>query len=173
VQKALARLIFWCGGGSFEATVLPLLVYEKARDHFDGEARLKYVRWCLRYIARHARIQPEYFEHATVREIEREVSETSEMLRDEMAHAKKAAKELYVRYVAFPPYHFPWVPECPEPPYMYNKPYDVRYFFMRNVQIAEYCDVVVAFIPKGVESKGSMHTIREAKKRGKDTLIIN
>ncbi len=93
MQKALARLIFWCGGGPFEATVLPLLVYEKARDHFDGEARLKYVRWCLRYIARHARIQPEYFERATVREIEREVSETSEMLRDEMAHAKKAAKE--------------------------------------------------------------------------------
>jgi len=51
------------------------------------------VRWCLRYIARHARIQPDHFEGATVREIEREVSETSEMLRDEMASAKKAAKD--------------------------------------------------------------------------------
>ena len=93
MQKALARLIFWCGGGTYEATVLPLIVLEKARDHFDGEARLKYVRWCLRYIARHARIQPDHFEGATVREIEREVSETSEMLRDEMANAKKAAKD--------------------------------------------------------------------------------
>ena len=46
--------------------MVPLLVYEKARDHFDG---------------------------ATVREIEREVSETSDMLRDEMANAKKAAKD--------------------------------------------------------------------------------
>lgn len=73
--------------------MVPLLVYDKARDHFDGEARLKYVRWCLRYIARHARIQPDYFEEATVREVEREVSETSEMLRDEMANAKKAAKD--------------------------------------------------------------------------------
>lgn len=73
--------------------MVPLLVYEKARDHFDGEARLKYVRWCLRYIARHARIQPAHFDGATVREIEREVSETSDMLRDEMANAKKAAKD--------------------------------------------------------------------------------
>lgn len=88
-------------------------------------------------------------------------------------YAKKFAKELGVKYVAFPPLHYRWVPECPEPAYMYNKEYKPQYFFLRNIQIAEYSDVIAAFIPRGVESKGTMHTIKEAQKRGKPTQIIN
>lgn len=87
-------------------------------------------------------------------------------------YAKQYAKELDVRYVAFPPLHYRWVPECPEPPYMYGKEYKAQYFYMRDVQIATYSDVVVAFIPKGVESKGTMHTVNAAKKLGKPTQII-
>lgn len=57
----------------------------------DPEAREKFARWCLRYIARHARIQPGYFAGATLREVMREMTETSEQLADEMKRARATA----------------------------------------------------------------------------------
>jgi len=41
------------------------------------------------------------------------------------------------------------------------------------VQIAIHSEYVVAFIPRGIDSKGSMSTINYAKKFGKNTLVIN
>lgn|GEM_PF-969532 len=88
--------------------------------------------------------------------------------------AKKAALELEVNYVEFPPQHFEYNQYCQNngvPKYMYNKPYHVRYFFMRNSQIAEYSDFVVGFIPKGFPSKGTRDTLRKAEKLGKKIII--
>ena len=88
--------------------------------------------------------------------------------------AKKAALDLNVEYIEFPPYHFEYNQYCQGngiPRYMYNKPYHVRYFFMRNAQIAEFSDFIVAFIPKGKKSNGTMDTVKKAEKLGKKVLI--
>ena len=46
----------------------------------------------------------------------------------------------------------------------YGKPYNIKNFFARNKIIAAYSHYVVAFVPRGVESKGSSTTISYAKK---------
>jgi predicted Rossmann fold nucleotide-binding protein DprA/Smf involved in DNA uptake len=90
------------------------------------------------------------------------------------AYAKKAALELEIRYVEFPPAHEPYNSHCHLPAYRYGKPYHVGNYFQRNRQIAEYSDVVVAFIPNdGNGSKGTMSTINHAKKLNKPTTIID
>lgn len=88
-------------------------------------------------------------------------------------YAKECALELGVKYVEFPPIHEQYNMYCPEQPYLYNKPYHVRNFFMRNKQIAMYSDKVVAFIPKGHVSNGTNNTLMWADKLGKPSVIIN
>ena len=88
-------------------------------------------------------------------------------------YAKEAALKLGVKYAEFPPVHKPWNAYCPEPAFLYNQPYHVRYFFMRNRQIAEYSDRVFAFIPKGHVSNGTNNTLDWAKKLGKQSIVIN
>ena len=53
------------------------------------------------------------------------------------------------------------------------KIYYVSNYFNRNKQIAEYSDIIVAFIPDGVESRGTMNTIEYAKKEKKMIKIID
>jgi len=88
-------------------------------------------------------------------------------------YAKKYALELGLQYQEFPPFHETWNIYCPKDKRDYGKPYNVKNFFARNKIIAAYSDYVVAFIPRGVESKGSMSTISYAKKFGKKHLVIN
>ena len=78
-------------------------------------------------------------------------------------YAKKFALEFNVKYVEFPPSHYSWNMHCKLPATKYNKPYYVSNYFKRNKQIAEYSDIIVAFIPDGVESRGTMNTIEYAK----------
>ena len=87
-------------------------------------------------------------------------------------YAKKFALELDMKYVEFPPAHYNWNMHCKLAPTKYNKPYYVTNYFKRNKQIAEYSDIIVAFIPDGVESKGTMNTIEHAKKQKKLIQII-
>ena len=87
-------------------------------------------------------------------------------------YAKKFALELDMKYVEFPPAHYNWNMHCKLPATKYNKPYYVTNYFKRNKQIAEYSDIIVAFIPDGVESKGTMNTIEHAKKEKKLIKII-
>lgn len=89
------------------------------------------------------------------------------------SYAKKYALELNVKYVEFPPLHNRPSVYCPEPDYLYNKEYNVRHFFMRNKQIANYSDKIVAFIPKGHVSNGTNDTLKHAKKLEKPYIIIN
>ena len=88
-------------------------------------------------------------------------------------YAKKYALELGLQYQEFPPFHETWNIYCPKDKRDYGRPYSVKNFFARNKIIAAYSDYVVAFIPRGVESKGSMSTIGYAKKFGKKHLVID
>ena len=78
-----------------------------------------------------------------------------------------------MKYVEFPPSHYSWNMHCKLPATKYNKPYYVSNYFKRNKQIAEYSDIIVAFIPKGVESRGTMNTVEYAKKEKKLVKIID
>jgi len=82
-------------------------------------------------------------------------------------YAKKFALEFGMKYVEFPPAHYSWNMHCKLPATKYNKPYYVTNYFKRNKQIAEYSDIIVAFIQKGVESRGTMNTIHHAEKQKK------
>ena len=86
--------------------------------------------------------------------------------------AKKYALEFDMKYVEFPPTHYNWNMHCKLPASQYDRPYYVTNFFKRNKQIAEYSDIIVAFIPDGVESRGTMNTIEHAKKEKKLIQII-
>jgi len=76
-------------------------------------------------------------------------------------------------YVEFPPSHYSWNMHCKLPATKYSKPYYVSNYFKRNKQIAEYSNIVIAFIPDGVESRGTMSTIEYAIKEKKLTKILN
>ena len=51
----------------------------------------------------------------------------------------------------------------------WKKQYEVHH---RNMLIARDCDVMMAFILNGIESKGSMSAIKKAKKLNKPVTII-
>ena len=87
--------------------------------------------------------------------------------------AKKFALEFDMKYVEFPPSHYSHNMHCKLPATEYNKPYYVSNFFKRNKQIAEYSNIIVAFIPEGVESRGTMDTVGHAEKLKKLIKIIN
>ena len=88
-------------------------------------------------------------------------------------YVKKFALEFDMSYVEFPPSHYSWNMHCKLPATKYNKPYYVSNYFKRNKQIAEYSNIVIAFIPDGVESRGTMSTIQYAIKEKKLTKILN
>ncbi len=87
--------------------------------------------------------------------------------------AKKYALEFDMKYVEFPPSHYNWNMHCKLPATKYNKPYYVSNFFKRNKQLADYCDIIVAFMPNGQETSGTMHTVKYAQKKKKLVKIIN
>ena len=88
-------------------------------------------------------------------------------------YAKKYAIEFGLQYEEYPPVHVSHNLYCPLHKRNYGKPYNVRNFFARNKQIAIYSEYVVAFIPRGIESRGSMSTINYAKGFDKKTLVID
>ena len=87
--------------------------------------------------------------------------------------AKKCALEFDMIYVEFPPVHYSHNIHCKLSAKHYNKPYYVTNYFKRNKQIAEYSNIIVAFIPDGVESKGTMNTVSHARELKKLVKIIN
>ena len=87
--------------------------------------------------------------------------------------AKKYEREFGLKYVEFPPSHYSWNMHCKLPATEYKKPYYVSNYFKRNKQIAEYSDIIVAFIQPGVESRGTLDTINHAEKKKKLVKIIN
>ena len=88
-------------------------------------------------------------------------------------YAKKYALELGLQYEEYPPFHEVHNLYCTLPSSRYNKPFSMRNFFARNKIIAGTCDMVVGFIPEGVEARGTMSTIKYAEKMNKKTIIIH
>ena len=88
-------------------------------------------------------------------------------------YAKKFALEFDLDYIEFPPAHYNYNIHCKLSAKHYNKPYYVTNYFKRNKQIAEYSDIIVAFIQKGVKSRGTMNTIHYAEKLKKLIKIVN
>ena len=87
-------------------------------------------------------------------------------------YAKKYALELGLQYEEYPPFHEVHNLYCVLPEHCFGKPFNMKYFFVRNKQIAQSSDIVVAFIPEGHKSNGSESTIKYAKKFNKKVLII-
>ena len=88
-------------------------------------------------------------------------------------YAKKFTLEFDMKYVEFPPAHYSWNMHCKLPATEYNKQYYVTNYFKRNKQIAEYSDIIVAFIQKGVKSRGTMNTIHYDEKLKKLVQILD
>ena len=88
-------------------------------------------------------------------------------------YAKKYALEFDMKYVEFPPSHESYNMHCILPKYKYGKPYAVWHFFERNKEIAKYSDKIIAFIPDGIKSNGTMNTIEHAQKMKKKVVILN
>ena len=88
-------------------------------------------------------------------------------------YAKKYALELGLQYEEYPPAHFPHNLYCTLPESRYGKPYSPKNYHVRNKIIAGTSDVIVAFVPRGEQSNGTMSTINYAKKFEKKYVIIN
>ena len=88
-------------------------------------------------------------------------------------YAKKYALEFDTKYSEFPPAHYSHNMHCILPKYRYGKTFYISNYHKRNSQIAEHCDVMVAFIPKGIISKGTESVLNEAKENQKKYVIIN
>ena len=88
-------------------------------------------------------------------------------------YAKKFSLEFDIRYVEFPPQHYSHNIHCVKESFNYGKPYAVWNYFKRNKEIVEYSDKIVAFIPDGVKSNGTMNTIEHAEKLNKKSIIID
>ena len=88
-------------------------------------------------------------------------------------YAKKFSLEFDIKYVEFPPQHYSHNIHCVKESFNYGKPYAVWNYFKRNKEIVEYSDKIVAFIPDGVKSNGTMNTIEHAEKLNKKSIIID
>lgn len=76
--------------------------------------------------------------------------------------AREWAVKSGVDFILFKPYHLL------DNSVMYNP----RYYFVRNKQIVDNADSVVAFLDTSVPSNGTKDVIKYARKRGKPLLII-
>jgi len=88
-------------------------------------------------------------------------------------YAKKYALELGAQYREYPPFHEVHNLYCVLPENCYSKPYNVKYFFVRNKQIAQNSDIVVGFIPEGIKSDGTLSTLKYAKQFNKKVMVID
>jgi predicted Rossmann fold nucleotide-binding protein DprA/Smf involved in DNA uptake len=87
--------------------------------------------------------------------------------------ARKYALEFGIKYKEFNPAHTTKNLYSAMSDTYYNKPYHVSQFHHRNMLIARDCDVMMAFIPNGDSSNGSMSAIKNAKKLNKRVTIIS
>ena len=83
------------------------------------------------------------------------------------SYAKKYALELGLQYEEYPPFHEVHNLYCTMPESRYDKPFSMKNFFARNKIIAGTSDVIVGFIPEGVEARGTMNVLEYAKKLNK------
>ena len=88
-------------------------------------------------------------------------------------YAKKYALEFDVKYSEFQPVHYTYNQHCVLESYKYGRPYAAWHYHDRNKEIAEYSDVMAAFIPKNTISKGTESALKQAIKKEKKYCIIS
>jgi hypothetical protein len=88
-------------------------------------------------------------------------------------YAKKYAIEFDVKYSEFPPRHYQYNQHCVFESFKYGRPYAAWHYHDRNKEIAEYTDVMAAFIPKDTTSKGTESALKQAIKKEKKYCIIS
>lgn len=89
------------------------------------------------------------------------------------AMAKKYALEFECYYREFNPSHTNKNLYSAMNEAFYGKPYTPKNFFHRNKLLAKASDYIIAFIPEGQKSPGTLHTIREAHKLNKKIVIVS
>lgn len=87
--------------------------------------------------------------------------------------AKEIALEKGLKYKEYNPAHTVYNKYSGKPKNWYGKQYYVGNYFERNTFIAEDSDFLLAFIPLGATSNGTMDTVSKAKKLNKAFKIIN
>jgi len=87
--------------------------------------------------------------------------------------ARKYSLEFGIKYKEFNPAHTIKNLHSAMSETYYGKPYHVSQFHHRNMLIAKDCDVMIAFIPNGADSNGSMSAIKNAKKLSKPVTIVS
>ena len=87
--------------------------------------------------------------------------------------ARKFALEFGINYKEFNPAHTTKNLYSAMSDNYYNKTYHVSQFHHRNILIARDCDVMMAFIPNGCDSNGSVSAIKNAKKLKKPVTIVS
>lgn len=87
--------------------------------------------------------------------------------------AKKVALEYEIDYKEFAPAHYKYNIHCALPRKFYGAAYSTGHYHIRNDQLAKYSDMIIAFIPEGVESNGTKDTLKRGKKYGKKTIVIS
>tara|TARA_Y100001963_G_C6623384_1_gene372840 strand:+ start:169 stop:570 length:402 start_codon:yes stop_codon:yes gene_type:complete len=114
------------------------------------------------------------FIHMCIEEFGKDVTIISGGCKQGADHlAKKYALELGAQYQEYPPFHDVHNLYCVLPESCYSKPYSVRYFFVRNKQIAKACDRLAAFVPNGSNSPGTLSTLKYAKMFEKRIMVID
>jgi len=86
---------------------------------------------------------------------------------------KKYALELECKYVEYNPSHTNKNLYSALNEGFYGKPYHVKNFHHQNKMLAHGIDCMIAFLPEGIESKEVVNLIKQAKKIGKNVVIIH
>lgn len=83
-----------------------------------------------------------------------------------------AINEFKLKYKEFPPVHREWHEHCVLDKSHYSKPFDVKHYFDRNTEIAEYSDILLAFTVHGKPCNGTMDTVGKFIDAGKGSRLI-
>tara|TARA_Y100000361_G_C11108260_1_gene316099 strand:+ start:429 stop:827 length:399 start_codon:yes stop_codon:yes gene_type:complete len=87
-------------------------------------------------------------------------------------YAKNFSLEMAVDYGEYPPVHENHNMYCVQPSFVFNKPYNVGNYHLRNMKIVDNSDVVVAFC-KGKLTNGTRSAINYCIKKEKKFIIID
>jgi len=73
-----------------------------------------------------------------------------------------ALNHFHLSYHEFAPRHYQWNQYCIPMKEEYSKPYNIKYYLDRNIEIAKYSDYIFAFVCRDMSSKGTMDTVQKA-----------
>jgi predicted Rossmann fold nucleotide-binding protein DprA/Smf involved in DNA uptake len=88
-------------------------------------------------------------------------------------YAKKYAMEFGIKYHEYNPAHTPHNMYSVMSENYYGKAYHPAHFYHRNKLIVDAVDVVIAFMPPGKQTPGTMDALRYAEKKQKRYVVIN